>query len=205
MPQTNWAGNVTFGAARILRPGTIAQLRRLIAGNRRVRAIGAGHSFSPVADTAGDLLALDGLPQVVSIDAERQAVTVSAWATYGDLARRLDQAGFALPSLASLPGITVAGACATGTHGSGNGSGCLATAVSALELARADGQLVTVSRAQDGGKFPGMVVALGALGVVTSMTLDIEPAYTVRQWVYDDLPRPGLTRTSPRSSPARTA
>jgi alditol oxidase len=192
VPQTNWAGNVTFGAARILRPATVARLRELVAGSPRVRALGSGHSFSRIADTAGDLLSLDDLPRTVRIDSERQAVTVSAAIRYGELAARLHQAGYALRNLASLPHISVAGACATGTHGSGDSNGCLATAVSAVEMVTADGTLVTVSRDGAGDEFPGMVVALGALGVVTGMTLNIEPEFTVRQWVYDDLPRSRL-------------
>jgi alditol oxidase len=192
IPQTNWAGNITFGAARTLHPSTVEELRRVVAGSTSARVLGTGHSFNRIADTAGDLLSLDGLPQTVQIDAERRAVTVSAAIRYGDLAARLDQAGYALHNMASLPHISVAGACATGTHGSGNGNGGLATAVSAVEMVTADGELVTVSRDGDGEEFPGMVVALGALGAVTSMTLDIEPTFTVRQWVYEDLPRSQL-------------
>jgi xylitol oxidase len=191
-PQTNWAGNVTFGAARTLRPATVAQLREAVAENSRVRALGSGHSFSRIADTTGVLISLDDLPQDVRIDAERGAVTVSAAIRYGELAARLHQAGYALHNLASLPHIGVAGACATGTHGSGDGNGSLATAVSAMEMVTADGELVTVSRDGQDEEFAGMVVALGALGIVTSMTLGIEPTFTVRQWVYEDLPRSQL-------------
>jgi xylitol oxidase len=187
IPETNWAGNVTFGAARVLRPGSVERLRALIADSTGARVLGSGHSFSRITDTAGDLLWLDGLPGTVRIDPEQLTVTTAGWVRYGDLAAGLQQAGYALHNLASLPHISVAGACATGTHGSGDGNGSLATAVSALEMVMADGRLLTVSR--EGGDFPGMVVALGALGVVTSMTLDIEPTYTVRQWVYQDLPR----------------
>jgi len=192
IPETNWAGNVTFGASRILRPDSVTRLRAMVAGSSGARVLGTGHSFNRIADTTGDLLWLDGLPQSVRIDAQGQAVTVGASVRYGDLAARLHQAGYALHNLASLPHISVAGGCATGTHGSGDSSGCLATAVSALEMVTADGQPVTVSRDSDGSQFPGMVVALGALGVVTSMKLDIEPTYTVRQWVYQDLPRSRL-------------
>ena len=187
MSRTNWAGNVTFSAARVGRPATVVQLRELIAGSTKARAVGSGHSFSRIADTTGVLLSLDDLPRMVWIDEERLAVTVGAAVRYGELAARLHQAGYALPNLASLPHICVAGACATGTHGSGDGNACLAAAVSAVEMVTADGELVTVSRTSDG--FAGLVVALGALGVVTSLTLTIEPAFTVRQWVYDDLPR----------------
>jgi len=188
IPQTNWAGNVRFGAARMRRPGTIDQLRQLVAESTRTRVLAAGHSFSRIADTSGDQLSLDDLPQTVQLDQERQVVTVSAAIRYGDLAVRLHQAGYALANLASLPHISVAGACATGTHGSGDGNGSLATAVSALEMVTADGELITLSRDGDADAFPGTVVALGALGVLTRLTLDIEPAYPVRQWVYENLP-----------------
>jgi alditol oxidase len=171
-------------------------LRSVVADGTRVRVLAAGHSFSPIADTSGDLLSLDDLPRTVRIDPERACVTATAAIRYGELAARLDREGFALHNLASLPHISVAGACATGTHGSGNGNGGLATAVAALEMVTADGDLVSVSRdsgvGRDNGWFAGMVVALGALGVVTSMTLDIEPAFTVRQWVYEGLSRSRL-------------
>jgi len=189
MPRTNWAGNVTFGAEQILRPDSVARLRRQVADNAKVRAVGAGHSFSPVADTTGALISLDDLPATVRIDPERQTVTAPASIRYGALAARLDAAGYALPNLASLPHISVAGACATGTHGSGDGNRALACAVRATDLVTADGELATIDRDTHRAEFSGMVTALGALGIVTSVTLDLVPAFTVRQWVYDDLPR----------------
>lgn len=105
----------------------------------------------------------------------------------------LNRAGRALPNLASLPHISVAGACATGTHGSGDANPTLASAVSAMELVTADGGLLAVSRAADPGRFPGMVVALGALGIVTRVALDTVPAFDVRQYVYEDLPYEQVT------------
>ena len=192
MPRTNWAGNVTFGAARILRPDSVAQLRQQVGDNATVRAVGAGHSFSTVADTSGALISLDDLPRSARIDTGRQTVTATAVMRYGDLATRLDTAGYALPNLASLPHISLAGACATGTHGSGDRNRGLAAAVSALDLVTADGELMTISRDTHGAEFPGMVTALGTLGIVTGMTLDLVPAFTVRQWVYQDLPRSRL-------------
>ena len=186
---TNWAGNITFGARRIHRPSSLAQLRELVAGSERIRALGTGHSFSRLADTSGDLVSVAGLDPVMDIDTARGAVTVSAGVRYGELARYLDTAGYALHNLASLPHISVAGAVATGTHGSGDGNGNLSTAVSAMELVDAGGDLVEVSREADGERFDGMVVALGGLGIVTRMTLDVEPAFDVRQYVYEDLPR----------------
>src|SRR5215472_10280814 len=182
---TNWAGNVSFGAARFHQPDSVAELRRTVALSSRVRALGTGHSFNLIADTTGGLISLARLPTVIAVDAERMRVTVSADVTYGELASRLHGAGYALANLASLPHISVAGACATGTHGSGDSVGNLATAVSAIEMVTADGELVAIERGAD--DFTGAVVALGALGIVVSLSLDIEPTYYVSQHVYEDL------------------
>jgi alditol oxidase len=187
--RTNWAGNVTFGAERFHRPASVPELQRLVAGSRRVRALGTGHSFNRLADTPGDLVSLDALPRLIELDTANAAVMISAGLTYGELTTALNRAGRALHNLGSLPHISVAGACATATHGSGDGNGNLATAVSALELVTADGDLVTVSRDADlPGRLSAAVVGLGALGIVTAMTLDTVPAFTVGQYVYEGLP-----------------
>ena len=165
----------------------------MVAESTRVRALGTGHSFTPIADTPGVLVATAGLPAVCDVDSAAGAVTVGAGVTYGDLAQRLDAAGWALPNLGSLPHISVAGACATATHGSGSRIGNLASAVRALELVTADGGLASLGRDADGDRFRGAVVGLGALGIVTTLTLDLVPAYQVRQYVYEDLPASELT------------
>ncbi|MEV4754868.1 FAD-binding protein [Micromonospora sp. NPDC049559] len=184
---TNWAGNITFRPERLHRPETLDELRALVARSARVRALGTGHSFNTVADTTGALVSTGGLPARIEPHPDGRTVTVAAGVRLGELAARLQAAGYALPNLPSLPHISVAGAVATATHGSGVGNGNLAAGVSALELVTADGDLVVVRR-DDGGDFSGTVVALGALGVVTSLTLDVVPAFEVRQYVYDDLP-----------------
>lgn len=181
---TNWAGNVTFGARRFHRPATVGELQELVAGSDRLRVLGTGHSFNRIADTTGDLVSVAGLPPVLEIGPG--TVTVSAGTRYGELMGPLHAAGLALPNTGSLPHISVAGACSTGTHGSGDGLGVLATAVSAVELVGADGTLRTLRRG--GGEFPGAVVALGALGAVTTLTLDAVPTFDVRQTVYEGLP-----------------
>lgn len=185
-PTTNWAGNVTYRAARVLRPSSVDELRRVVAGSPRLRPLGTGHSFSDVVDTTGDLVSVAGLPPTVELDEDRRTVTVGAGMRYGELAEPLHRAGWALPNLGSLPHICVAGAVATGTHGSGDANGCLATSVSGLEMVNAAGDLVHLTRA-DGDRFRGAVVALGALGVVTRLTLDVVPTFEVRQHVYDGL------------------
>ncbi|MFY1672455.1 D-arabinono-1,4-lactone oxidase [Plantactinospora sp. WMMB334] len=187
----NWAGNIDFRARRLLRPRSVPELRSLVAGSDRIRALGTGHSFNRIADTTGDLVSLADLPPTVEIDSASATVTVSAATRYGELVAPLHRAGFALHNLGSLPHISVAGACATGTHGSGPGNGSLSTAVAGLELVTADGDLVALRRA-DGGDFLGAVVGLGALGVVTRLTLDLVPAFDIAQYVYDDLPRDQL-------------
>jgi xylitol oxidase len=189
---TNWAGNVAFSATRIHRPASVAELQRLVAGGACVRALGTGHSFSRIADTPGDLVSVAGLPKIMKVDAEAATVTVSAGVRYGELAPHLHAAGYALRNLASLPHISVAGACATGTHGSGNSNGNLATAVCAMEMITAGGDAVTMSREADGDRFRGAVVGLGALGIVTSLSLDIVPAFGIRQYVYENLPHEQL-------------
>lgn len=183
----NWAGNVTFSAERFHRPAALAELQRIVAGSRRVRALGTGHSFNRIADSPGDLVSVAGLPKVVRIDPGQSTVTVSAGLRYGELAGELNEAGWALRNLGSLPHISIAGACATGTHGSGDANGNLATAVSALQMVTAGGDVVALSREHHGDEFAGAVVALGALGIVTSLTLDLVPAFDIRQYVYDGL------------------
>jgi alditol oxidase len=191
--QTNWAGNITFRAERVHRPSSVPALQRLVAGSRRIRALGTGHSFNRIADTPGDLVSLAALPRLIELDTANAAVTVGAGLAYGELAVALNAAGCALHNLASLPHISVAGACATGTHGSGERNGNLATAVSAVEMVTADGDLVTVSRHADPETFPAAVVSLGALGIATRLTLDTLPAFDVRQFVYEDLPGEQVT------------
>jgi alditol oxidase len=184
----NWAGNLRYSAARLHAPSTVAQLQELVAGCARLRALGSRHSFNQIADSTEDLVSLEHLDAVLELDPARRTVTVEGGIRYGQLAEQLERAGFALRNLASLPHISVAGACATATHGSGVGNANLATEVAALELVAADGRLVTLSRAEHGEQFAGAVVGLGGLGVVARLTLDIVPTYSVRQYVYESLP-----------------
>ncbi|MEU4533262.1 D-arabinono-1,4-lactone oxidase [Streptosporangium sp. NPDC023825] len=185
----NWAGNITYGAARFHRPGGIEELQELVAGSGAIRALGTRHSFNEIADRpGGDLVSLEGLPADFELDPVRGTVTVGGGVRYGELSRWLHERGHALPNLGSLPHISVAGACATATHGSGIANGNLATAVSGLELVTADGEITVLSREKDGDRFAGAVVALGALGIVTRVVLDVVPAFEVRQYVYENLP-----------------
>jgi xylitol oxidase len=184
----NWAGNVEFSAVRLHRPRTVGELQDVVASNARVHALGTGHSFSTVADSPGALVSLAGIPPRIRTAADGGSATVSAGIQYADLARHLHAAGLALRNLASLPHISVAGACATGTHGSGDTVGGLATAVRAVQLVTAAGGITVLDRDADAEHFCGAIVGLGALGVVTELTLDVVPAFDLRQYVYLDLP-----------------
>ncbi|MEV0570643.1 FAD-binding protein [Dactylosporangium sp. NPDC050588] len=187
MSVTNWAGNLTFGAARVHRPSTVDAVREIVAGAERVRVLGSGHSFNDIADTPADLVSVAGLPAGPRIDAAAGTVTVAGGVRYGELATFLDAEGHALHNLGSLPHISVAGAVATGTHGSGATLGSLATAVAGVELVTAGGELVRLERGDP--DFAGSVVALGALGVVVGVTLEVRQSYTIRQHVFEHLPR----------------
>ncbi|WP_419992379.1 FAD-binding protein [Streptomyces boninensis] len=184
----NWAGNVTFTARELIRPTSIAELQAAVSHATRARALGSGHSFNRIADTDGTLVSTAGLPPMADTDSAARTVRVSGGMTYAELADRLTGTGLALANMASLPHISIAGSVATGTHGSGDGQGSLATHVRALELVGADGELRTLQRDKDGDAFAGAVVSLGALGIVTSLTLDLVPAYEISQHGFTRLP-----------------
>jgi alditol oxidase len=181
---SNWAGNYHYRAQRFHRPATVEQVQEIVAAARRVRVLGSRHSFNAIADST-ELISLDGLPRGVAIDHSAGTVDCSPAMRYGELAQALTVEGLALHNLASLPHISVAGAVATATHGSGDANGNLATAVAGLELVTAHGEVLTVERGAE--DFGGLVVGLGALGAVTRVTLGVEPAYEIRQRVFEGL------------------
>ncbi|WP_406378972.1 FAD-binding protein [Streptomyces sp. NBC_00197] len=189
---TNWAGNITYAAEELHRPASLAALRALVARSTRVRVLGSGHSFNRIAEPGPDgvLLSLAALPPAIDVDTAARTVRVSGGVRYAELARAVHAKGFALHNMASLPHISVAGSVATGTHGSGVANGSLASAVREIELVTADGSPLTVGRGDD--RFDGTVTALGALGVVTALTLDVEPDFEVSQHVFTELPLEGL-------------
>jgi xylitol oxidase len=189
MRETNWAGNHTYRAATLHRPSSVDQVRDLVASASRLRVLGSRHSFTDIADSDA-LLSLDGLPAEVVVDHAAGTVACSGGLRYGELAAALAAEGVALANLASLPHISVAGAVATATHGSGDANGNLATAVAGLELVTASGETLRARRGDP--DFDGLVVGLGALGAVTRLTLDVEPAYQVRQRTFQGLAWPRL-------------
>jgi len=182
----NWADNHTFTAHCIHRPRSEDEVRRLVVRTPRIHAIGARHSFNGAADSPGEMIDLGDIDPDIVIDTERRRVTVGAATTYGALAAHLHAHGWALHNMASLPHVSVAGAIATGTHGSGDTAGTLSSAVAALRMVTAGGDLIDIVRGE--ADFAGLVVALGAAGVVTRVTLDIEPTYQMRQDAFEALP-----------------
>ena len=184
MSESNWAGNYRYRADKLHRPSTLDQVQEAIVNAPRIRVLGSRHSFSDIADSS-ELLTLEGLPKEVVIDRAAATVSFSAALRYGELAEPLRAEGVALANLASLPHISVAGAIATATHGSGDANGNLATAVAGLEIVTSSGEILTTSRGD--ADFDGLVVGLGALGATTRLILDVEPVYRMRQRVFEGL------------------
>ena len=184
----NWAGNLTYSAEWLHKPTSVAQVQDLVCQCRQLRALGTRHCFNAIADCPEDMISTEKLTKILGLDREQQTVTIESGVRYGELASFLHAEGFALPNLASLPHISVAGAVATGTHGSGDGNGNLATSVMGMELVKASGEKVPLSRETHGDDFDGMVVHLGALGIVTQLTLKIQPTYEIAQTAYTNLP-----------------
>ncbi|GAA4755438.1 FAD-binding protein [Amnibacterium soli] len=184
--ELNWAGTYGYLAERIVRVRSLDEVRDLVTSGSRLRPLGTRHSFNDVADGPGLLVDLTGLPVQVEVAPDRRSATVSAGTRYGVVARELERHGLALHNMGSLPHISVGGATATATHGSGVSLGALSSAVAAVEILSADGELRVVRRGEP--DFDGSVVALGALGVTTRLTLDVQPTYRMRQDAYADLP-----------------
>lgn len=184
---TNWSGNLTYRADSVCYPTSVPEVQELVAKSNRVKALGTRHSFNSVADSPGGLLiSLARLPPIITVNATARTVSVSAGITYGTLAAEVHAQGFALHNMGSLPHISVAGATATGTHGSGDRNGILSTAISAIEIVRSDGSLALIDRTNP--HLEAIAVGLGAFGVITRLVLDVEPTYEVRQDVYRDAP-----------------
>jgi alditol oxidase len=184
----NWAGNITYSTDNVFYPTSVQEVQQLVKAHNKIKALGTRHCFNIIADSKDNLLSSRDFNKLVSLDANAKTVTVEGGMKYGELAPILDAKGFALHNLASLPHISVAGAITTATHGSGVKNGNLSTAVTALEIVTASGDVVHLSKDKDGEKFYAAVVGLGAIGVITKVTLAIQPTYMMRQYVYENMP-----------------
>jgi xylitol oxidase len=184
----NWAGNLTYSTDNVFYPKTVEEVQILVKKCEKLRGLGTRHCFNTIADSKYNLVSSNNLNKILSIDTANKSVTVEGGIKYGELAPWLDNKGFALHNLASLPHISVAGSITTATHGSGVKNGNLSTAVKGLQIVTADGMLLNLSEEKDGDQFNGAVVGLGALGIITQVTLAIQPTYKMRQEVFIRLP-----------------
>jgi alditol oxidase len=185
---TNWAGNIEYGTENLYSAKSLQQVQEFIKKESQLKVLGTRHCFNKIADSTHQFISLKEMDQILVLDTASRTVTVDAAMTYGRLCPLLDAKGWALHNLASLPHISIAGACSTATHGSGEKNGNLATAVSGIEIVNAAGEVVQLSRQKNGQDFLGAVVGLGALGAVTKVTLDVQPTYQMQQYVYENLP-----------------
>ena len=187
----NWAANVTFQYAALERPASVEEVqaivRRAASDGTRCRVVGSRHSFNTVADVGADgtWISLERMRALVSIDDEGRAL-VQGGATYGEICPQLHARGWALHNMASLPHVTIAGAVATATHGSGRANGNLATSVVEVHIVAASGETVVLGRGHR--DWDGAVASLGCLGVVVALVLQCEPAYALAQRVWDRFP-----------------
>ncbi|MDQ8205245.1 FAD-binding protein [Pelagicoccus sp. SDUM812003] len=191
---TNWAGNHVYHASETIEPESVEELQERVSRTLKLKALGTRHCFNDIADTDAAHVSLASLNRILELDRDKMTVTIEGGVRYGHLCRFLHERGYALANLASLPHISVAGAIATATHGSGVNNGNLATSVEKLDLVAANGTLYHFSRYKNANTLPGVIVNLGALGVVAKITLSIEQSYQVRQDLYTDLPLSQIDR-----------
>eukprot|EP00928_Gymnodinium_smaydae_P056844 TRINITY_DN40154_c0_g1_i1.p1 TRINITY_DN40154_c0_g1~~TRINITY_DN40154_c0_g1_i1.p1 ORF type:complete len:495 (-),score=32.60 TRINITY_DN40154_c0_g1_i1:127-1611(-) len=194
----NWGGNIAFKSKSVLTPANLDQLQSAIKDARQVRVVGRGHSFTPLCECEGGVLvslaAMNSIssfaPPSIGVDGSWQqgTVVVEGGTTYTELIHYLTHEvspPCALKNLSSLPQATIAGACATGTHGSGIHNQNLATHVSAIEFVTSDGTLVQYDRDNSPDELQGAVINLGCLGVVSKISVDVVPWFDGHNFLYD--------------------
>jgi xylitol oxidase len=192
--RTNWAGNYTYSTDNLVAPKTVEELQELIKSYKKVKGLGTMHCFNGIADSKFNQISTAALNKVISLDKENQTITVESGIKYGEFCEYLDKNGFALHNLASLPHISVAGACSTSTHGSGISNGSLSTAAVALELVNGKGEVLTLTKEKNREEFLMAIVSLGALGIITKVTLQVQPTFKMRQVVYQNMPTAALEK-----------
>jgi FAD-linked oxidoreductase len=180
----NWAGNQQCTPERIERPATERGLVRIVkqaaAAGQRVKVVGSGHSFTGIALTDGRLIKLDDYGRVLSIDREKQTATVQAGITIARVSQQLDKQGLALENLGDINYQSISGAISTATHGTGRALGGIATQVTALRLITGDGSIVDCSADKEPDIFSAARVGLGALGIISTVTLRCVKAFNLR-------------------------
>lgn len=190
----NWAGSMTYSAPNFFRPKTVQEVQEVVKKCNTLKVLGSACTFSMISDNSENQISLQEMNKVVSLDKINHTVTVEGGMRYGDLCEYLHSNGYALHNLASLPHISIAGACATASHGSGVKNGSLPTAVAAIEFVDAAGDVINISKEKNGDDFYGAVVALGGMGVITKTTLNLLPTFDMQQVVYENLPMESLKK-----------
>ncbi|MCS5719010.1 FAD-binding protein [Herbiconiux sp. CPCC 205763] len=179
----NWARTESVKPVRIERPVSIGAVQRAVRGaaraGLRVKAVGAGHSFTGIAVAPGVLLELDELTGVVSVDRERSRVTLLGGTRLFDLPRLLRPHGLAMANMGDIDRQTISGAISTGTHGTGAQFGGISTQVTGLALVTADGELLRIDEASNSELLPAAALGLGALGIIVEVTLQCVPAFVL--------------------------
>lgn len=183
--RSNWAGSHAFAAPRLVSATSVADVQRAVAAGGRVRALGTRHSFTDLADSDGTLVDVLGIDPGFELDSAAATVSVAAGVRYGVLALWLEERGWALKNMGSLPHISIGGATATGTHGSGDRNPVLTDSVQAIEYVGADAEVRTVRRGDP--DFAAIAVGLGAYGIAVRLTLAVRPSFRMRQDVYRGL------------------
>ncbi|MFJ2674929.1 MULTISPECIES: D-arabinono-1,4-lactone oxidase [unclassified Streptomyces] len=177
----NWAGTVTARPARVVSPASVEELtatvRRAAEDGLRVKAVGTGHSFTAAAATDGVLIRPDLLTGIRETDRAAGTVTVAAGTPLKRLNTALAREGLSLTNMGDIMEQTVAGATSTGTHGTGRDSASIAAQIRGLDLVTADGSLLRCSAGENPEVFAAARIGLGALGVVTAVTLAVEPVF----------------------------
>ncbi|MFC4402465.1 FAD-binding protein [Gracilibacillus xinjiangensis] len=186
--QRNWAGNYIYNTTNWHYPETVEEIQQLVKKCNRLKVVGSRHSFNDIADSTEHMVSLEKLNKVVSFNKEGRKITIEAGMKYSEVSQYLEGTGLALHNLASLPHISVAGACATATHGSGDKNGNLATIVNGMEFVNASGDIISLSHEKNEEEMKALAVSLGAMGIITKLTLNLVPDFQIRQDVYENLP-----------------
>lgn len=192
---TNWSETVHSQPSKIVYPKSIDEVCQIVKrasdNQEKIRVVGAGHSFTPIAATTGYLMSLDYLAGVLSIDEHNQTAEVLAGTRLYDLTTQLAAKGFAQENLGDINVQSLAGAILTGTHGTGVKFGNIATQVVALTLVKATGELLTITPDHQEVPLQAAAISLGLLGVVVKVTIRIVPApmycYISNKYRFDDL------------------
>jgi len=179
----NWSGSVTAAPAELARPRTMAELCALVARAERARVAGTGHSFMPLCETDGVLVSLTDMEGELEVAPDRRSVWTPAGWSISRLTRALWDQGLSLANQGDIDKQAIAGALATGTHGTGRTLGSLSTLALAYELVLADGSAVTCDAARETDLFEAQRVSLGMLGVMARVRLAVMPAYRLRETI----------------------